>query len=264
MSAPLLSIRCLVFNHEPYLRQCLDGFVMQKTDFPFEVIVHDDASTDGSADIIREYAEKYPDIIKPIYETENQYSKHDGSLVKIVDAAMHPDSKYLAMCEGDDYWTDPNKLQLQVAFLENHPDYYMSCHAYTYYFEGTETYKPNNILEKLPSQFFGSREYCTPTIENFFNFSEWFAQILTIVRRRVDPFNKEKRLLYKRHYDYIACYYMMKAGKCSFFRDVMGVYRRHGGGVYSGRDDLIWKEHCLETFIKFHLVQYFQIYFWYR
>jgi len=114
---PLVSIQCLVYNHEPYLRQCLDGFVMQKTTFPFEAIVHDDASTDGSAAIIREYAEKYPDIIKPIYETENQYSKHDGSLWRIMDEAMHPDSKYIALCEGDDYWTDPQKLQSQVAIM---------------------------------------------------------------------------------------------------------------------------------------------------
>lgn len=68
---PLVSIRCLAYNHEPFLRECLDGFIMQKTNFAFEAIVHDDASTDRSAAIIREYAEKYPDIIKPIYETEN-------------------------------------------------------------------------------------------------------------------------------------------------------------------------------------------------
>ena len=100
---------------------------MQKTNFPFEAIVHDDASTDGSAAIIREYAEKYPDIIKPIYETENQYSKHDGSLARVMDAAMHPNSKYVAICEGDDYWIDPNKLQLQVDFLENNSEYAMCC-----------------------------------------------------------------------------------------------------------------------------------------
>ena len=119
---PLVSIRCLVYNHEPYLRQCLDGFVMQKTNFPFEAIVHDDASTDGSAAIIREYAEKYPDIIKPIYETENQYSKRDGSLTRAMDAAMHPGSKYVASCEGDDYWTDPEKLQKQVDIMEANPE----------------------------------------------------------------------------------------------------------------------------------------------
>ena len=113
----LVSIQCLVYNHEPYLRQCLDGFVMQKTNFCFEAIVHDDVSTDGSAAIIREYAEKYPDIIKPIYETENQYSKRDGSLFKIMNAACK--GKYIAMCEGDDYWIDPLKLQKQVDILES-------------------------------------------------------------------------------------------------------------------------------------------------
>lgn len=119
MAQPLVSIQCTVYNHEPYLRQCLDGFVMQKTNFPFEAIVHDDASTDHSADIIREYAEKYPDIIKPIYETENQWSKHDGNLAHIMDKACH--GKYIAICEGDDYWTDPLKLQKQVDFLEKNP-----------------------------------------------------------------------------------------------------------------------------------------------
>ena len=106
---PLVAIKCLVFNHEPYLRDCLEGFVMQQTDFPFVAIVHDDASTDHSADIIREYAAKYPDIILPIYETENQYSKHDGSLGRIMNTAVDATgAKYVAMCEGDDYWTDPH------------------------------------------------------------------------------------------------------------------------------------------------------------
>lgn len=123
----LVTIKCLVYNHEPYLRKCLDGFVMQQTTFPFEAIVHDDASTDNSAEIIREYAEKYPDIIKPILETENQYSKEDGSLSRIMREAAR--GKYIALCEGDDYWTDPHKLQMQVSFLESNPDYTMCCHG---------------------------------------------------------------------------------------------------------------------------------------
>ena len=110
----LLSIRCFVYNHEHYLRQCLEGFVMQKTNFAFEAIVHDDASTDNSAAIIREYAKKYPDIIKPIYETENLYSRHDGSLQRAVDNAISSSSKYIAICEVVDYWTDPYKFQKQL------------------------------------------------------------------------------------------------------------------------------------------------------
>lgn len=115
----LVAIHCLAFNHEPYIRECLDGFVMQKTNFKFVAIVHDDASTDKTAEIIREYEAKYPDIIKPIYETENQYSKHDGSIDRIMnDAIDATGAKYVAMCEGDDYWIDPYKLQKQVDVLE--------------------------------------------------------------------------------------------------------------------------------------------------
>ena len=115
----LVAIHCLVYNHEPYLRDCFEGFVMHKTNFRFVAIVHDDVSTDGSATIIREYAEKYPDIFLPIYKTENLYSKHDGSLGRIMNAAIDATgAKYVAMCEGDDYWTDPLKLQKQVDILE--------------------------------------------------------------------------------------------------------------------------------------------------
>ena len=115
----LVAIHCLVYNHEPYLRDCFEGFVMQKTNFRFVAIVHDDCSTDNSAAIIREYAEKYPEIFRPIYETENQYSKHDGSIDRVMyDAIDATGAKYVAICEGDDYWTDPLKLQKQVDILE--------------------------------------------------------------------------------------------------------------------------------------------------
>ena len=96
---------------------------MQKTNFPFEVIVHDDASTDRTAEIIREYEARFPKIIKPIYERENRYSKCDGSLTRIMNAACK--GKYIAFCEGDDYWIDENKLQMQVDFLEGNPEYGM-------------------------------------------------------------------------------------------------------------------------------------------
>lgn len=113
----MVTVRCLVYNHAPYIRQCLDGIVMQKTNFHFEAIVHDDASTDGSALIISQYAERYPNIIKPIYESENQYSKSDGSLSRIMNE--HTKGKYIAFCEGDDFWTDPYKLQKQIDLLES-------------------------------------------------------------------------------------------------------------------------------------------------
>jgi len=112
------------------LCQCLDGFVMQKTTFPFEAMVHDYASNNGSAAIIQEYADKYPHSVKPIYETENQYSKHDDSQALIMDAAMFSASNYVTLCEGDDYWTDPNKSQMQVAVLESDPEEGL-VHIYT-------------------------------------------------------------------------------------------------------------------------------------
>lgn len=127
MSAPKLAIHCITYNHEPYIRECLEGFVMQQTDFPFIAIVHDDASTDGTAAIVREYADRYPDIIKPILETENKYST--GELGNIMlDAIKATGAEYVAYCEGDDYWTDPHKLQRQVDILDSHPEYSLCFH----------------------------------------------------------------------------------------------------------------------------------------
>lgn len=147
----LVAIRCLVFNHEPYLRDCLNGFVMQKTNFRFVVIVHDDCSTDSSAAIIREYAEKYPDIIRPIYEVENQYSKHDGSLARVMKEAVDATSaRYVAVCEGDDYWTDPYKLQKQVDYMEAHPECALCFHPVMVHDQRTGEDYPNR-LEQVPA-----------------------------------------------------------------------------------------------------------------
>ena len=121
LKTPLVSIICLTYNQAQYIRKTLEGFVMQKTNFPIEILIHDDASTDETADIIREYENKYPQIIKPIYQQENQYSKK----VAIGATYIYPKvkGKYIALCEGDDYWIDPLKLQKQVDFLESHLDY---------------------------------------------------------------------------------------------------------------------------------------------
>ena len=120
---PLLSVKCMTYNHEKYIAQTLDGFLMQRTDFPFEVLIHDDASTDGTIDVIKAYVKKFPKILKPIFEEENLYSKNDGSHHKKIDAAIK--GAYVAICEGDDYWIDSHKLQMQVGFLRVNPDYGM-------------------------------------------------------------------------------------------------------------------------------------------
>lgn len=127
MNTPLVSISCITYNHAPYIRECLEGFLMQKTNFPFEVLIHDDASTDGTADIIREYQKKYPDIVKPILQTENQYSKGVCSMSATFNFPR-AQGKYIALCEGDDFWNHPLKLQTQFDFMEAHPDYSLCMH----------------------------------------------------------------------------------------------------------------------------------------
>lgn len=145
----MVSIRCITYNHAPYIRQCLEGFVMQKTNFRFQAVVHDDASTDGTTDIVREYAEKYPDIIVPMYEEENQWSKHDGTLLTIMYPHMLK-GKYWAECEGDDYWIDPYKLQKQYDALEKHPECTIAfCKVKDVSRKGTDlkTTKPGNYMK---------------------------------------------------------------------------------------------------------------------
>jgi len=122
----MVSIECTSYNHEDYIAEALDSMLMQKTNFAYEILVHDDASTDRTAEIIKSYEQRYPDIIKSICQTENQYSK--GVLVELVNSERAL-GKYIAVCEGDDYWTDPDKLQRQVDYMEAHPECSMCVHA---------------------------------------------------------------------------------------------------------------------------------------
>ena len=149
MNEIMVSICCLVYNHEKYLRQCLDGFVKQKTNFKFEVLIHDDASTDSSAAIVREYEEKYPDLIKPIYQTENQHSKG----IRITYTYQYPrvTGKYIAFCEGDDYWSDENKLQKQFDLMEMHPECSLCVHRVQYVWENGKKMKEARPLKPMKS-----------------------------------------------------------------------------------------------------------------
>lgn len=121
-----VSVFCLAYNHEKYIRHTLDGFVGQITNFRYEVIIHDDASSDQTLSIIREYEKKYPDLIKVIAEKENQYSKG----IDILESIIYPNLKgeYIALCEGDDYWNDSGKLQKQFDALERHRECSLSTH----------------------------------------------------------------------------------------------------------------------------------------
>lgn len=227
-----VSIVCNVFNHGKYIRDALEGFVSQQTDFPFEVLVHDDASTDNSASIIREYEDKYPEIIKPIYQTVNQYSQRVP--INVTFQIPRIRGKYVAVCEGDDYWTDPLKLQKQVDFLEANPEYTM-CATSTVWLDmrtGEESFRCKTekdrdvsleeiILEKKGRIF----QYATIMVKQ-----EYFCQ----------------RQDWMRHFgvgDTPLAIYAATKGKVRMLADVTAVYRNHAEGSWTSRfgNDLQYK-----------------------
>ena len=227
-----VTIRCITYNQKDYIRQCLDGFVMQRTNFRFEAIVHDDASTDGTAEIVREYAEKYPDIIKPIFETENQYSKHDGSLGRIMNANTR--GKYVAICEGDDYWTDPLKLQKQADFLDANPQCSLTYHACKNVF--STPCKVNILCGESVKE-----SYSYIDILSFYPF-----QTATVMYRK-EILNSD---LYKKAQaigcpagDQILFLTASRLGTIEGVNEKMSVYRRHEGGIsqHMYDADKLWK-----------------------
>ena len=228
---PLVAIHCLVYNHEPYLRDCFEGFVMQQTNFPFVAIVHDDASTDNSAAIIREYEENYPHIFKPIYEIESIYRK--GGFGAIDNVMLHAinatNAKYVAMCEGDDYWTDPLKLQKQVDFMEANPDYVICSHKFK------KRYMIDGHIEDIGySSIFPekSEDGCTFFLEQIYE--KFYLQTLCVLYRR-SALNEERYLAHHQIRDNVLFLEIMRnGGKGYIFNSYDGVYRIHDGGVYSG------------------------------
>lgn len=169
-----VSICCLAYNHELYITDCLEGILKQKTTFIFELLIHDDASTDRTAEIIREYEKKYPEIIKPIYQTENQYSKSKGVSVKFQFPRVK--GKYISICEGDDYWTDSYKLQKQFDFLEKNEDYGLVYTEYDTLYQSTQKIDENcfkRITASYPNTFedFLINSWFIPPVTWFFRSS---------------------------------------------------------------------------------------------
>ncbi|WP_177918518.1 glycosyltransferase [uncultured Eubacterium sp.] len=223
----MVSVICTVYNHEKYLRKCLDGFVMQKTNFKFEVLIHDDASTDGSADIIREYEKKYPDIIKPIYQTENQYSKG----IK-VSQSLYPliRGKYLAFCEGDDYWCDENKLQKQFDVMESNPDCSICVHRFENISEdgvSLKSYRPTYNFEK---NIFNCEEYLNLIIKlgHPFQTSSYFIKMSLF-----DYKNKPDFWANSDVGDVPMILYCISRGNLYFVDEVMSCYRNNSVGSWT-------------------------------
>ena len=214
MSQPLVSVYCLAYNHEKYIRQALEGFVNQKTSFQYEVFVNDDASTDNTAAIIKEYADKYPDIIYPIYQKINLYSQD----VDIPRDILFPQfkGKYVAVCEGDDYCCDENKLQMQIDFLENNLEYVACTHNSLRY--NVKTGKKEIMFDNCKEYDIkfedavegGGKCYHTSSV----------VYRIEYMKNRPEFFEHAGGVG-----DYPLAMYLTLSGKVRFFNKIMSVYR---------------------------------------
>lgn len=217
----MLSIICNSYNHEKHIQQCIEGFLIQKTTFPIEILIHDDCSTDNTPNIIREYETKYPDLIKPIYSKENLYSQGKKNILRQRQYGRAK-GKYIAHCEGDDYWTDPYKLQKQVDFLEANLAYVLTSHRCKYYYE------KENRFKTTQDKVFIDRSSIEFTIENFLD--PFLIPMNSVVYR-----NNHETLskTYKGHKDVFLFAQLLEKGKGICFNEHMSVYRIHSGGVWS-------------------------------
>ena len=218
---PLVSTSTLTFNHAPYIRECIEGILMQKTTFPVRVVIFDDCSTDGTREIVKEYESRYPKLIIGIYPVKNTYNKPERKdALKPRDAARDA-AKYVAACEGDDYWTDPLKLQKQVEFLEANQDYSMCFHGAMLVYEDCQTSKPFREIE--------TREYSGVEI-----LREWTIATASVVFRKEAYVPKSHPdFLYG---DIILFLSLAENGKIMGMSDIMSVYRKHDGGLTSPKN----------------------------
>lgn len=227
---PFVSILCVTYNHEKYIRKTLDGFLMQKINFPIEIVVHDDASTDDTIKILKEYKEKHP-IINLVIEKENQYSKGNAT-VFLENLYKSARGKYIAWCDGDDYWIDPKKLQKQVDFMENNPDYSICFHPVKVQFE-------NNIKRQYL--------YPAPSLVPAFNIDELLKT--NFIQTNSVMYRKQKYKTIPRGImpvDWYMHLYHAQYGKIGFINKPMSVYNRHPDGIWwnsHANINKIWDKH---------------------
>ena len=212
---PLVSICCLTYNHEPYIRQTLNSFLLQKTNFPFEIVIHDDASTDNTANIIKEYTEKYPNIFNPLLQKENQRSKLGGGMNPKFNYPRAK-GKFIAFCDGDDYWIDPLKLQKQVDFLKRNRECSFVFHK-TKRFNEIKQIFVESIPFEVTKEVLNVNEFfkikAVPTCSIMFKNSVEFVK-----------FNHS-------HGDFALYCTLISNGKAGYIKDEMAVYRLNEGGV---------------------------------
>jgi len=233
-NSPLVSICCTAFNHENYIRDCIEGFLMQKTNFQIEIIIHDDASTDNTAQIIKEYEGKHPDLFVTIYQTENQYSQGIKPWPNFVFPRAR--GKYIALCEGDDYWTDPLKLQKQVDFLEGNEDCSLSHHSFNVVDKNGKTIQVKKHIKKKTN------------LEDYLSQKNVYApQTCSIVFKK-DILDLEKIEKIKYFGDTTLYVLLLLNGKFSYYHEeIMAAYRIHKNGAWSGANELGKKIHTAKT-----------------
>lgn len=218
---PLLSIVTITYNHEPYIRKCIEGVLMQQVNFTMEFIIAEDCSTDGTLAICKEYAEKYPNLIQLITSENNV-----GAIANERRAMKAVKGKYIAFCEGDDYWTDPLKLQKQVDFLEENPEYSVTFHRCKHYNVVDDTIKD----DQCGFLFQNNVEGVDVTVEMFFD--KWITQPLTMVYR-ASMFDLDDMLKYKYYCDTYQIFHLLLNGKCYLFNFEGGIRNCQASGVYS-------------------------------
>lgn len=219
MKEVLVSVVCNTYNHEKYIKDALDGFLTQKTDFQYEIVLYDDASTDKTADIIRKYEAIHQDIIHAIYQKENQYSKKKNFLF-MREVYFTCRGKYIAFCEGDDFWIDTHKLQMQVDFLEKHSDYILTAHnairlncgdgtidAINPY-DCDKTLSPKEIIMQyhgnIPTASMVMRTDVLKKIDDLFweyDVDDWLFQLACIPRGKIYYFDRIMSLYRYKHKD---------------------------------------------------------------
>lgn len=210
----LVSVICTTFNHEKYIRKCLDSLVNQKTRFKYEIIVHDDASTDGTQEILLEYAEKYPDLFVLILQKENIFSQGINRWSEYVYPMIR--GKYVAQCEGDDFWTDEGKLQIQADFLNNNSEYVLCGHS-AYYANEDGTLQNDAYF----NYGFGDREITTEDIISDWKMATNSMMYLKTARGKdIIPYRGNAQ-----NGDFCDMTYLSLHGKVYFIDRLMSAYR---------------------------------------
>lgn len=227
---PIVSIFCATYNHEKFIANAIEGFLMQKTNFDFEIIICEDKSTDNTAKIVRYYEQKFPERIKVFYHKENLYSKKIDFFV--TEFLPHARGRYLALCEGDDHWTDSLKLQKQVDFLEENPSYSLCLGGYLA--KVAKTNQAHEVIYSGKSNDAGLNGFSFD-LEDMKH--RWFFSTLTAMLVN-SPSLSSFMQQHKYARDVHIFYHVMKLGKGFYFKEVFGVYNIHAGGTFSGVNNI--------------------------